>query len=81
MEKEKCDLCGGDGIIEEYGDGENFEYDVIAEHPCPNGCKRVDQKYSKDTTTAKVFFDGVKNEAQNLFATEKAILNKIKKQK
>jgi len=31
----ECETCGGDGIIEEMGDGDNFEYDVIAEHPCP----------------------------------------------
>ncbi len=30
-----CETCGGDGFIEEMGDGDNFEYDVIATHPCP----------------------------------------------
>lgn len=47
MEKEKCELCGGDGFIEEMGDGENFEYDVIAEHPCPNGCEKIEPNFNK----------------------------------
>lgn len=33
--EEKCELCDGDGFVEEYGDGANFEYDVIGTHPCP----------------------------------------------
>jgi hypothetical protein len=40
FKEEICEVCGGDGFIEEYGDGDNFEYDVIAEHPCPNGCAK-----------------------------------------
>lgn len=35
--QENCLVCEGEGLIEEYGDGENFEWDVIGTHPCP-GC-------------------------------------------
>ena len=31
---EVCDECGGDGYVEIYGDGENFECDVIGTAPC-----------------------------------------------
>lgn len=35
--QESCLVCEGDGFVEEYGDGEHFEWDVIGMHPCP-GC-------------------------------------------
>ena len=30
-----CDMCQDDGYIEEMGDGENFEWDVIGHKKCP----------------------------------------------
>ena len=49
--KNECQTCGGDGIIEEMGDGENFEYDVIAEHPCPEcqgRAKELEEEQDQD---------------------------------
>jgi len=31
-----CEKCGGEGVIEILGDGENFECDVIGHKPCPD---------------------------------------------
>ena len=41
MTDKVCELCNGDGYIEELGDGANFEVDVIATHPCPE-CSNQD---------------------------------------
>lgn len=49
--KNDCQTCGGDGIIEEMGDGENFEYDVIAEHQCPDcqgKLKELEEEQERD---------------------------------
>ena len=34
-QEDQCEECGGDGIIEIMGDGENFENDVVDTKPCP----------------------------------------------
>lgn len=31
-----CETCGGEGVIEVMGDGDNFEWDVIGYKPCPD---------------------------------------------
>jgi hypothetical protein len=32
---DECETCGGSGMIEELGDGDHFEVDVIGHKRCP----------------------------------------------
>lgn len=35
-ENDVCETCGGEGYIEELGDGDHFEVDVIGHKKCPD---------------------------------------------
>jgi hypothetical protein len=85
--EEVCEFCGGDGFIEEYGDGDNFEYDVIAEHPCPNGCERMATTFSsvksditiEDLEEAKKMLEKVPPAIIKGFVREESELDEFKK--